>query len=67
MPSDALVLTGALCVAAGAMVAVGVICGSTGCLLAIVYVITLFVGTGRTPYDRASGSRVTAFRRVSSL
>ncbi len=34
-------------------------CAAAACLLALSYVAALFVGTGRTPYDRAAGTRVT--------
>jgi uncharacterized RDD family membrane protein YckC len=44
--------------AAGPSVALGMVCGVTACLVAVGYVVSLFVGSGRTPYDRAAGTRV---------
>ncbi len=43
---------------AGATLAVGVACGIVAGLLAFGYALSLFVGTGETPYDRVSGGRV---------
>ncbi len=39
---------------------VGSACGVVSGALAVWYVVSLFVGFGRTPYDRASASRVIA-------
>jgi uncharacterized RDD family membrane protein YckC len=44
--------------ASGAAVACGLSGGVAACLIAVTYVITLFLGTGRTPYDHASGAHV---------
>jgi uncharacterized RDD family membrane protein YckC len=44
--------------AGAAAVAAGMICASVACALAAGYVVSLFVGTGRTPYDRAAATRV---------
>jgi len=37
---------------------VGLICGLLACGIALVYAASLFVGTGRTPYDRIAGTQV---------
>jgi hypothetical protein len=34
------------------------VCGVAACGLALAYVVSLFVGAGRTPYDRAAGTVV---------
>jgi uncharacterized RDD family membrane protein YckC len=44
--------------AARSLVVLGMACSFAACLLAAGYVASLFVGTGRTPYDRATGTRV---------
>jgi uncharacterized RDD family membrane protein YckC len=44
--------------ASGTDVAFGLSGGIAACLIAVTYVVTLFLGTGRTPYDRASGAHV---------
>jgi uncharacterized RDD family membrane protein YckC len=41
------------------LTALGMASSVAACLLAAVYLISLFVGAGRTPYDRAAGTRVT--------
>jgi uncharacterized RDD family membrane protein YckC len=38
--------------------AVGMACGIGACLIALGYLVSLFVGTGRTPYDRVAGTAV---------
>ena len=38
---------------------IGVACGLAACALAAVYIATLFIGQGRTPYDRAVAVGVT--------
>lgn len=43
----------------GAAQAVGMVCGVGACLLAVVYLASLFVGVGRTPYDRIAGTVVS--------
>lgn len=43
-------------------VAVGLACGITACLIVSAYLVMLFTGTGRTPYDRISNSRVRSAR-----
>jgi uncharacterized RDD family membrane protein YckC len=40
--------------------AVGMACGIGACLIALGYLASLFVGTGRTPYDRVAGTAVRA-------
>jgi uncharacterized RDD family membrane protein YckC len=42
--------------------AVGMTCGIGACLVAAGYVVALFVGSGRTPYDRVTGTSVGATR-----
>jgi uncharacterized RDD family membrane protein YckC len=39
--------------------AVGMVCGVAACAIALVYVVSLFVGAGRTPYDRVAGTAVS--------
>jgi uncharacterized RDD family membrane protein YckC len=46
--------------AAPISVAVGLSCGIAACAIALVYIATLFTRTGRTPYDLAAGSVVSA-------
>jgi RDD family len=36
----------------------GMVCGVAACVVVCVYIGSLFIGRGWTPYDRASGSRV---------
>jgi RDD family len=40
--------------------AVGMACGIGACLIALGYLLSLFVGTGLTPYDRIVGTAVGA-------
>jgi uncharacterized RDD family membrane protein YckC len=45
--------------ASRSLVAVGMACAVISCLLAATCVASLFVGTGRTPYDRATRTKVS--------
>jgi uncharacterized RDD family membrane protein YckC len=45
--------------ASRSLVATGLACAAISCSLAATYVASLFVGTGRTPYDRATLTRVS--------
>ncbi len=40
------------------LTALGLVCGVAACLLIAAYLASLFVGTGRTPYDRATNTSV---------
>jgi len=46
--------------ASGPATAIGLTGGLAACLIGCGYLVSLFVGTGRTPYDLASGARVVA-------
>ena len=37
---------------------VGMVCGTAACVLSLAYLVSLFVGLGRTPYDRVAGTAV---------
>lgn len=43
-------------------VAVGLACGISACLIVSAYLVTLFTGAGRTPYDHVSHSHVRSAR-----
>jgi uncharacterized RDD family membrane protein YckC len=45
-----------------AVAALGMASAIASCLLVATYVVSLFVGSGRTPYDRAAATRVTDSR-----
>jgi uncharacterized RDD family membrane protein YckC len=42
----------------GPLAVTGMACGVVACVLAGTYVLSLWIGSGRTPYDRAAGTRV---------
>jgi uncharacterized RDD family membrane protein YckC len=43
----------------------GMVCGVLACVLALTYLVALFVRSGRTPYDRATGTAVRTRREPS--
>ena len=48
------------------LAALGMASAFAACVLAAAYVASLFVGSGRTPYDRATGTRVTSLSPTPS-
>jgi len=42
----------------GAVMTAASICGITACVIVLGYLASLFVGSGRTPYDRVTGTSV---------